>query len=172
MSAKKGKSLIYKMMAKYIFEIILVVAFMAVSYNGFTKNNLSEASEIASLSANDTREIQAVYALNKEEMPKLDGQEFLSNGTLAIQNPNKTPKDMNIVLQLRKNDSYKIGDLNVYVDGERASMGVVMNLDETYEVILGSIELDAYERDEMDIAIYSRVGIISLEYSFKIVGDF
>ena len=79
---------------------------------------------------------------------------------------------MNVVLQLRKNEFYKIGDLNVLVDGEKASMGVVMNMDDSYEVILRSIDLDAYESDEMDIAIYSRVGAITVEYSFKIVGSF
>ncbi len=171
-TVKEGKSLIYKMMAKYIFEIILVVTFMAVSYGSFTMNNLSEASEIASLSNTDTREIQAAYALNPDGMPELDGQKFLSRGTLLIKNPNRTSKNMNVVLQLRKNEFYKIGDLNVLVDGEKASMGVVMNMDDSYEVILRSLDLDAYESDEMDIAIYSRVGAITVEYSFKIVGSF
>ena len=170
---KRNTWFIYKMMARYIFEIVLVLAFMLISYEGFTKNNLSEASQIASLSESETREIQAIYNYgSREDIVTLNEQDLLNRGTLALKNPNRKAKEIGVVIQIRKNDKYQIGDLNILVNGEEANMGVIMNLDETYEVNLGTLELDAYESENLDIAIYSRVGIVPVEYSFKLVGSF
>ncbi len=173
MKKASNSSIFYKLMARYIFEIILVVAFMIVSYTGFTMNNLSEASEIASLSAGDSRDIQASYArTSADRAPVLEGQELVDVGTFYIKNPNKIAKEMNIVIQLRKSDAYKIGDLNILVDGEEVPMGVIHSLDEIYEVSLKRVSLDAYESVGLDVAIYSLKEYVPLEYSFKIEGSF
>lgn len=170
---KKGKNIINKMIIRYVFEIVLVIGFMVISYKGFTMNNLSEAREIASLGSNDNRDIQVVYAKNgKDEIVELDGQTFIDRGILYIKNPNKISKEMNVVIQLKKNDNYKIGDLNLLVDGEEANMGVILNLEDSYEFTLKNVNLDAYESDTVNFDVYSRVGQIPLSYSFKIVGSF
>lgn len=170
---KKGKNVIDKLIVRYVLEIILVVTFMVVSYNGFTMNNLSEAREIASLGTNENREIQAAYGRNdQEEIMQIEDQTFVDKGILYIKNPNKTVKDIDVVIQIKKNGTYKIGDLNILVDGKKANMGVVMNLEDAYEVVLKNVSLEAYASEEIDLAIYSRIGQISLSYSFKLVGSF
>lgn len=167
------RSFIFKMTVRYVFEIILVIAFMIVSYKGFTMNNLSEARQIASLSSKETREIQAVYSYgSKEGSTQLADRILVNKGMLALRNPNRTQKEFSVVIQIRKSDNYGIGDLDILVDGVKANMGIVMNLEEIYEVNLGQISLEAYEQENLDIEIFSCVGNIPVEYSFKLVGSF
>lgn len=168
----KRKSAIYKLMARYFFEMVMVVLFMLVSYSGFTMNNLSEASKIASLSSSQTREIQVLYSREDTVTAVSKDASLIDRGTLYIKNPNKVEKNMNVVIQLKQNEAYTLGDLQIFVDGEEVDLGVVLNTGEIYEVILDTIELDSYESTERTIAIFSKNGQIPLEYSFKIVGSF
>lgn len=166
------KSVFYKIIARYIFEIILIVSFMVVSYSGFTMNNLSEASKIASVSSKETRDIYIMYARLDEDSVVRTDDNIVDRGVLSLKNPNKTAKSMSVVMQLQKSDAYDIGDISITFDGEDVGMGVIMNLDQTYEVILGTVELEAYEYCEKNIVISDIEGSVPLEYSFKIVGSF
>lgn len=165
-------SVIYKIIARYIFEIILIISFMIVSYSGFTMNNLSEASKIANTSRTETRDIQIMYTRAEESSVVKNDEELIDMGVLSIKNPNKVSKSMSVVIQLYKNDAYEIGDLSMTFGGEEVGMGVIMNLDDHYEVILGNVDLEAYEFCDKNVNIYRKEGKVPLKYSFKIVGDF
>lgn len=169
----KKRNSIDKVIASYVFEIFIVIAFMVISYKGFTMNNLSEASKIASSSENEKRDVYAVYNADKLENAKvIDNYKVLKNGSLFLKNPNKYSKDIDVVMQLRKSDIYEIGNIEILVNGERANMGVIMSSDYYYEIILCSLSLEGYESEELEISLYHLGEQVSIEYSFKLVGDF
>lgn len=169
----KKRNSIDKVIASYVFEIFIVIAFMVISYKGFTMNNLSEASKIASSSENEKRDVYAVYNTGKLESAKfIDNYRALRNGSLFLKNPNKYSKDIDVVMQVSKSNLYKIGDVSILVNGEMANMGVIMDSGNYYEIILCSLTLEGYESEELDIALYHLGEPVNIDYSFKLVGDF
>lgn len=159
-------------MSKYIFEMVLIVLFMIISYSGFTMNNLSEASKVASLSDKETREIQVAYSRDYESTIIDPQSSLLDSGTLAIKNPNKTSKNIGMVMQIKRSNDFNISDIEIFVDKKEIDMGVVLRLEDTYEIQLGAVSLDAYEGTSKHIEIFSELGSIPFEYSFKITGNF
>lgn len=162
----KNRHLIDKMIIRCVFEILLLIVFLVVSYKGFTGGKLSQASQIAAISARESRDVQAVYTYGRND-DSADST-LVDSGLLALKNPNKTDRQVGIYMQIRKMNDVNIDDFIITVDDEVVEPGMILNMQDFYEFNIGDYSLDGYEYKPIKLKINTKGDKKTIEYAIRV----